>query len=665
MVGSSPITSTCKNSVMNWNAWVGYSAANSAASATSVSLKAQSCVAGTGVGGYKSLCGFTCKYGYCPLSACTCTQLGKKIPEPTSLNKPGYPAPGIDGSFEGLCAYACNYGYCPSDVCSSTKTPFAAPSTDGPFPTCWKQECIAGRGNAKTPPESNGKTGCPVAGLSADYVPLCAFVCSHGYCPEGACTLQPAGTICPTAQPETAGWRDVTCDVGTLPSDLEDPAQRWKDAQADAAWADALQNYRNYLKNNPGTKRQFIEIIADYFHGTSARRCSDPSDDVCNQIIQCGQKNGLGVNSPAGYMILNSISNLHNMLYAFDKAITDTKAEFALGSSTVVAEFVNFSASNQFAVTTDVLGLLFGLAAGLTFNSWLKNIAAFKNQPEAFDNIKDGVNNLVSGGINLIKDTNLGGADGATVAAAFDVFAAEVLRFFTMANQESARKFFEGAVGPYNTDFLTAALKGGASAQPMAPNGAEIRDHLYMSIVGLLIPQAWTIGGSAATGGIHPFIMNAAGLPRKAGTTGCEGWDPSAYFDNRKIGVNAFVCAFGTEPYWILLGHQYCYSGPRPNQAPCTYDVISLPPGLDTINGVNYGGLRKEMLVSSAVVQFHKKEKNDLKLPDLSIEDNIINLAQQGISTPGMFPLPICGIQEALDNLHFPPDGNPNYPSNA
>ncbi|PVH71458.1 carbohydrate-binding module family 24 protein, partial [Cadophora sp. DSE1049] len=215
MVGNSPITATCKNSVMNWNAWVGYSAASSAASATSISVKAQSCVAGTGVGGYKGLCAFTCKSGYCPLSACTCTQLGKQIPEPTSLNKPGYPAPGIDGSFEGLCAYACNYGYCPSEVCSSTKTPFAAPSTDGPFPTCWKQACVSGRGkdnydglcsfscgfgfcpepctclitgDAKTPPKSNGKTGCPVVGLSADYIPLCAFVCSHGYCPEGACT---------------------------------------------------------------------------------------------------------------------------------------------------------------------------------------------------------------------------------------------------------------------------------------------------------------------------------------------------------------------------------------------------------------------------------------------------------------------------------------------
>ncbi|OIW25495.1 hypothetical protein CONLIGDRAFT_547624, partial [Coniochaeta ligniaria NRRL 30616] len=75
------------------------------------------CVRGEGTGGYAGLCSFCCRYGYCPPGPCTCDLYGQAFQEPTVLNTPGKPAPGVDGSYTGLCSYACNHGYCPSDVC--------------------------------------------------------------------------------------------------------------------------------------------------------------------------------------------------------------------------------------------------------------------------------------------------------------------------------------------------------------------------------------------------------------------------------------------------------------------------------------------------------------------------------------------------------------------
>lgn len=258
--------------------------------------------------------------------------MGELNARPTATGEVGYPISGLDGSYSGLCSFACNYGYCPDTACGTTEVALSAPSTASDFPVCIQTGCTLGsgednysglcsfscsygycpdpctcqtNGSLVTPPTSNGETGCPVLGLDSTYTGLCAFACEHGYCPDGACQMEPAGTSCTivtigTTSPDTDGYLDVSCDYGTLGSDLNDPAQRWIDAQADEAWADALQNYTDYMNEHPQTTFQFAEIIADFFHATSSRLCTDPTNTECDVTIACGQKGGLEVNSPAG-----------------------------------------------------------------------------------------------------------------------------------------------------------------------------------------------------------------------------------------------------------------------------------------------------------------------------------------------------------------------------
>ncbi|KAL7920140.1 glycoside hydrolase family 71 protein [Trichoderma austrokoningii] len=55
------------------------------------------------------------------------------------------------------------------------------------FGYCPPGPCVCTGFGPSTPPATNGRNGCPIAGEPASYDGLCSFTCNHGYCPEGAC----------------------------------------------------------------------------------------------------------------------------------------------------------------------------------------------------------------------------------------------------------------------------------------------------------------------------------------------------------------------------------------------------------------------------------------------------------------------------------------------
>lgn len=105
-------------------------------------------------------------------------------------------------------------------------------------------------------------------------------------------------------------------------------------------------------------------------------------------------------------MIINSIANLHNLIYTIDSVITKVAAKFALGTSTVVSDFVSFTAEDELKITADILGLMFALVAAPTWNSWLKGIQVIKSNSNSLGVAKDSVNSMVSNGITIFKDTS-------------------------------------------------------------------------------------------------------------------------------------------------------------------------------------------------------------------------------------------------------------------
>jgi hypothetical protein len=151
--------------VTDWNAWVGQASGRTVNTSPALGLDEQVCIEGTGVGNYAGLCSFACRYGYCPLGACTCIRMGKQVPLPTKETTPGwgtigYPAEGLDATYSGLCGFDCFYGYCPAGACGTTKYPLTVPNVSPFLPNA----CTGGTGEG-------------------NLASLCSYGCGFGFCP--------------------------------------------------------------------------------------------------------------------------------------------------------------------------------------------------------------------------------------------------------------------------------------------------------------------------------------------------------------------------------------------------------------------------------------------------------------------------------------------------
>ncbi|OGE47618.1 hypothetical protein PENARI_c040G05131 [Penicillium arizonense] len=136
------ITTSCDGGFNNFNAWVGSVGGGSPYGdiySTLVDIKDQECVQGKGAYDFNALCNFTCSYGYCPVGACTCEQMGAARSKPKATGTTGYPAEGKDANYVGLCSFACNYGYCPSATCDTTEHPMPVPTVSDFLPPA----CVA------------------------------------------------------------------------------------------------------------------------------------------------------------------------------------------------------------------------------------------------------------------------------------------------------------------------------------------------------------------------------------------------------------------------------------------------------------------------------------------------------------------------------------------
>ncbi|KAK3390137.1 glycosyl hydrolase family 71-domain-containing protein [Podospora didyma] len=210
--GHSISLANCQKGLTNWNAWVGSNTATTTISATpALSRSQQVCIEGTGANDkFADLCAFSCRFGYCPLSACVCKALGAPRTPPPAKYPTGYPAKGLSAAYTGLCKYSCERGHCPADICSPTKQELVVPTVSEFSPPA----CIAGTGKSKK-----------LAGL-------CEWACAYGFCPIGACkctkqgalpaglTWENVGDVKAVEGVEDFGLCDYACHRGNCPRDV-------------------------------------------------------------------------------------------------------------------------------------------------------------------------------------------------------------------------------------------------------------------------------------------------------------------------------------------------------------------------------------------------------------------------------------------------------------
>ncbi|KAH6842747.1 mutanase [Chaetomium sp. MPI-CAGE-AT-0009] len=208
------VKETCYMGFTNWNPIVTAAYASPShpvKSEKAMRLSDQQCVEGFGAtyfGNFDDLCRLTCKYGYCPPSACVCTKMGEPghIPE-TSSGAVGYPANG-DMNYDGLCKFACNRLWtCPKE-CTLSPQPVYIPD-NSPFsnPAC--------------------RAGVAKPEFEDYYGGLCSYACNWGFCPMAVCTCTDLGYLNipppitgPGAEskgPDDAGLCNFACSRGYCP----------------------------------------------------------------------------------------------------------------------------------------------------------------------------------------------------------------------------------------------------------------------------------------------------------------------------------------------------------------------------------------------------------------------------------------------------------------
>jgi hypothetical protein len=208
------ITTTCADNAENWNAWVqGVQASIKINATPSLTLSERVCINGTGANNFEDICHFSCEYGYCPIGACTCTNMGAARVKPNSTEVQGYPLAGENASYSGLCSFDCNLGHCPNTACGTVSALLSIPTVSDFLPPA----CIAGTGEGNLGGLCDYACGygfCPISSCNCTaegplnppppatttiignvaqgqdptiYSGLCSFACERGYCPTGAC----------------------------------------------------------------------------------------------------------------------------------------------------------------------------------------------------------------------------------------------------------------------------------------------------------------------------------------------------------------------------------------------------------------------------------------------------------------------------------------------
>ncbi|KAF5501368.1 Mutanase [Colletotrichum siamense] len=132
------------------------------------------CTAGTGAEGFAGICAIVCKYGYCPSSSCTCTNMGLQNEEPKITGDEGHAL--SDPNYEGLCSWVYNHGYTTefTKYCTTEKKDLSAAAVS-PF---LHKACTSGQ-----------------AGSDDSTQDLCAWACAYGYCPNAVCRCTGTGTL--------------------------------------------------------------------------------------------------------------------------------------------------------------------------------------------------------------------------------------------------------------------------------------------------------------------------------------------------------------------------------------------------------------------------------------------------------------------------------------
>ncbi|KAJ5360482.1 hypothetical protein N7517_009673 [Penicillium concentricum] len=466
------------------------------------------------------------------------------------------------------------------------------------------------------------------------------------------------------ALPASAGgsiWESVQCNQNSIDDPTVDYASRWNAADVPGAWNAMLSTWNGEAHNNMYRGLTFPQFASYYFSGPEQWNCQDIGSVQCSTTVQCKD-----VTHPAGYLLLNAFSGIHQLHSEMHGAIQTSTLEVL----SKIGEFTGVFSPQQdnskaILQIFDIFTTLFGFALPVMFNVVEKDIAnaASTAVPVLTElgfkwdgYIVDMTYQLYSiGGAwarnNAPKVADKLGAQNTLSSALGDIFTA-----WKDMEVNYLKSLFSGGITS-QIDLQNLIGDGKANFLPNHLDQDQMAANLVTTIYGQMIPNAWKTavidGGSA-----NPFIVKS--------DVSCD--NHSASLDLFKDGIgflmgetdaaNTRVCYNGK---LVFILHAKEWNG--------LSNVKFTPlPGADssTLSGGKWGNITMDDIATSALTGYEQlgNNQNGYKTPDMDamMKDPEALQYKKMVRYPGFFNIPVCeSVEQAKENIKANHEPNSPY----
>jgi GH18 family chitinase/LysM repeat protein len=201
----------------------------------------------------------------------------------------------------------------------------------------------------------------------------------------------------------TGNWTEYDCRSKFI-RDIKayTPSQRWKGVMADDAWKDVIRIWKDLDEPRDFT---FSQSVSMSLQVNTEPWCQQLTN--CKKSAECENAFNDDLSGPAAQFIWNSLVKVHQMY-------TDFHDELYKAASVISFSLDDFG--NKFApvpeekddtwllVLIDLLTFGTATLAGPFFNSYLRKLPYFINNPSAYDNAKDTTMTAIGQSTTLAKD---------------------------------------------------------------------------------------------------------------------------------------------------------------------------------------------------------------------------------------------------------------------
>lgn len=472
------------------------------------------------------------------------------------------------------------------------------------------------------------------------------------------------GGFDPKLDTRTGNWTELTCTAEHMVHDTKyTPSERWKAMDGDGAWNDVRSIYEktdkpngvSFIKSAIGTLKADTECEVSVLAKCDAIGCPDGANGP--------------LSGPVAKLVWNSLAEITEMFSVYRQALFNSAAI----TSTALRDLENKFAPIPPEPDNTWLLLLIDLitvgtlaSAAPFFNNFLKALPAFKEGGALFDNVKDTTMNMIGQSTTIAKDLLPSPGNPADWTPEdqdkFSNYMGQVVSGWANVTSLTLDKLFDGSPGSLDIIGETIARGALADGRPddgkpstkkrdeASDNNANIlQANIQKAFFGYAIPALWQASSAYA------FIIDSG--------SGCDADRPvHDYLSDADMAAMKYCDKEEDRLYYLARvegDSQTCVDG-------CADNKFSRPPGVDSLDGTNFGGVTVEDLIKGSVRTYKANGgKNGADhYADPEKQATIDDLVDRvDITTPGFVRLPVCSPARAWQSWDTSKKGSSaNYP---